>query len=273
MSNINEYYRPQELEEALDLLAQMDIAVAPLGGGSDLIAHRQGAIEAVVDLRSLGLKYLRREGDTLLLGAAATLQMLIDSPESAHAWNDELAQAISLTAIRNLREVGTIAGTLVSAALNNPLAVMLIALNATVTLKSRIESPPPMPIDDFLAQRESQARGTLLTEVTIPLPHSGEAVALEKVSRTPADLPIVCAAVKARREGGALRDVRIGLGGVGSRPLRAARIESILEGRAFDRSAIEAAMQGFDPPADFMGSAEYRREMAVVLISRAARRL
>ncbi len=287
MRNVTEYHRPKSLEEALALLARRDVVTVPLGGGSALIAEGRRDVEAVVDLRDLGLSYIRGEGDALHVGATTPLQALIDAPESARAWNGELARAVELTAARNLREQGTIAGTLVTAESNNPLAVLLVTLDASVTIHGRhmegrrLETPPTSntaSIDEFLQflRDPESLRGALITEIAIPLPRPGEAVAFEKVSRTPADLPIVCAAVRARIDGGVARDARIGLGGVGSLPIRAASIEQAVEGRPLDRQSIKKAVEAIgdlDPPSDFLGSREYRREMAIRLARRAIERL
>jgi len=268
--NITEYHRPKEVIEAIRLLARPDTLTVPLAGGSQLVASGRRDVQAVVDLRDLGLASMRREGEALRIGATTTLQALIDSPESAPAWNAELARVAGLTAARNLREQGTIAGTLVAAENNSPLAVMLLALDASLTIEPGRKT---VSLEEFLQKRASLLPASLITEVTIPLPHPGEAAAFEKVGRTPADLPIVCAAVRARLENAAVRDVRIGLGGVAATPVRAPRIEKMLEGRSPDRVAFDLAEDDVDPPSDFMGSADYRREMAAVLVRRAVARL
>ncbi|HLF28910.1 MAG TPA: FAD binding domain-containing protein [Anaerolineae bacterium] len=274
MRNITEYHRPKQLDEALALLTRSDVATVPLGGGTQLVAEARREVQAVVDLRELGLSYVRREDDVLHIGATTTLQALIDSAESAQAWGGELARVLTYTAARNLREQGTLAGTLMAAENNNPLAVLLLALDVSITIVSRHqEMPPTVLLVDFLPQRQSLLHQSLITEITIPLPQPSEAVAFEKVGRTPADLPIVCAAVRARFEAGIAREVRVGLGGVAAQPIRAIAVEQTLEGRAPDRSAIETALESLSPLADFLGSAEYRREMAAVLIWRAIEQL
>ena len=268
--NITEYHRPTHLDEALALLARRDVRTVPIGGGSDLVARRRRDVEAVVDLRDLGLSYIRRDGDVLRVGATTTLQALIDSPETAQGWDGELARVAELTTARNLREQGTLAGTLVSAESNNPLAVLLLALDATLTIEPGHKT---IALADFLSSRASLLTASLITEVTAPLPRAGEAVAFEKVSRTPADLPIVCATVRARIENGMAREVRAVLGGVGPAPLRVPRIEQALEGAPPDRADLEGVIAELRPPSDFLGSAEYRREMAAVLLRRAVRRV
>ena len=134
MRNVAEYHRPRHLEEALALLARTDIPTVPIGGGSQLVGSGRRDVQAVVDLRDLGLSYVRREDGVLRVGATTTLQALIDSPESAQAWNGELARIAGLTAARNLREQGTIAGTLVSAESNNPLAALTVRVVSSSTV-------------------------------------------------------------------------------------------------------------------------------------------
>ncbi len=271
MTTITEYHRPGSVDEALRLLARSSVTTVPIGGGSQLAAQRGRDVEAVVDLRDLGLSYVRGEGNALRVGATTTLQTLIDSPDSVGAWNGELAQVTRLTAARNLREQGTIAGTLVSAEGNNPLAVLLLALDATLTIVGSTNQI--VALDTFFKQPRSRLAGSLITEIGIPLPQLSAAAAFERVSRTPADLPIVCAAVRAQIEKGVVRDIRIGLGGVGSNPIRAPRIEQMLKGSALDDRSIEITDQDIDPPSDFLGSSEYRREMASVLVQRALKRV
>lgn len=269
--NTAEYHRPKQIKEALKLLARSDVVTAPIGGGSALVARHRRGIEAVVDLRDLGLSYVRRDGNTLRVGATTTLQTMIDTPDSAQAWAGELVPVAELTAARNLREQGTIAGTLVAAEAHNPLAVLLLALDTSLSIVgSKSES---VSIEAFFSQRPKLLDRSLITEIAIPLPRSGEVAAFEKVSRTPADLPIVCAAVQARIEKGAVHELRIGLGGVASNPVRATRIEQMLEGQPLDKVSIEMTHDDIDPPSDFMGSRDYRREMASILARRALERL
>ena len=284
-SGITEYHRPKHLEEAVALVARPDVRTVPIGGGSKLIAAARRDVEAVVDLRDLNLSTIKQDRDMLCVGATATLQSLLDSPESAQAWGGELARALRHTAARSLREQGTIAGTLASAADTNPLAVMLLALGASLTMftrelewlgrrpaTARAPERRVVALDEFFPQRETLLRGALIIEAGIPLPRPGEAATFEKVSRTPADLPIVCVAVKARLAGGRLSDVRVALGGVGPIPLRALKTERALAGLS-DAAALQPLVDDIGPPSDFLGSAEYRREMAAVLVRRAIERL
>lgn len=269
LRGVSEYHRPKQLDEALELLARSDVLTLPISGGSELVAQARRDVEAVVDLQDLGLSTIRSEEDALHVGATTTLQALIDSPDAAAAWGGTLTSVLEYTTARNLREAGTIAGTLVTAESNNPLAVLLLALDASLVIVNR-RRESSHTLGGFFGERESMLRRALITEVIIPLPQSGEAVAFEKVSRTPADMPIVCVAIRARIDAGLAHDVRVALGGVGEMPMRIEGVEQALEDQALDQVSI--APINFDQIevlSDFMGSAEYRREMAGVLVRRA----
>ena len=73
---ITQYYRPQTLEEALQLLSRSD--TRPLGGGT-LLTQRSEESFSVVDLQALGLDKINKSGDRLEIGAATTLQILLES--------------------------------------------------------------------------------------------------------------------------------------------------------------------------------------------------
>ena len=93
------------------------------------------------------------------------------------------------------------------------------------------------------------------------------------MGRTPRDRPIVCAAAYLRLEGKVCQEVRLALGGVGDRPLRASLAERHLVGKEPSAERLEEAAtlaaKPLDPPGDFRGSGEYRRAMAEVLARRA----
>src|SRR6266498_3039318 len=104
---ITAYHRPQTLNEALMLLSQPNRT--PLGGGT-LLSHSQTDSVEVVDLQSLSLDTIKKQGNTLEIGATVTLQQLLESEQCP----DALKSALKLEAPLNLRNAATVAGTLVS---------------------------------------------------------------------------------------------------------------------------------------------------------------
>jgi len=268
MWNLAEIQRPTTLAEAVRLLRRPNVKTAILAGGTTLVPQARRDVQSLVDLRNLKLAYIKHEGNTLRIGAATTLQDIVESSDALPA----LAQAARDSAPINVRNVATMGGVVASAGFGAPLPVALLALDAVLVIYS--PEARQSPLAAFLAYREKLLRdGALITEVGIPL--TDARIAFEKVARTPGDAPIVCAAARLRlaaTEGSMARDVRVAVGGVGPIPVRLARAEQTLEGKPPTESLIaqaaEAAAKEVNPPSDFLASAEYRREMVRVLVQR-----
>jgi aerobic carbon-monoxide dehydrogenase medium subunit len=113
----------------------------------------------------------------------------------------------------------------------------------------------------------------VMTQIRLPnpLPKSGSAYI--KHSRRDGDFAIVSAGVVVTvGEGNVCKDVKIALGAVGPKPLRAAASENYLRGKVLDDKTIaeaaERGKEGADPPSDIHGSREYRLDMIKVFIAR-----
>ena len=243
---ILEYHRPDTIEEALELLKRKTPRTVPMGGGTVLNAPSDDQV-AVVDLQNLGLNKVKKKGSSLKVGAAATLQTLLNATSIPKA----LARAIRHEATYNLRQVGTVAGTLVAAGGRSPFTTAVLALDPQLTW---LPGEEKQPLGEFLPLRAEQLPGRLITEIAIPLQPK---LAYEYVARSPADLPIVSAAV-ARWPSGRTRIV---LGGYGISPMTA------LDGPEQD-GALPAVENAFLNAGDEWASAEYRADAAKTLVKR-----
>jgi CO/xanthine dehydrogenase FAD-binding subunit len=251
---IQEYNRPATLEAALALLARLEPPTWPLAGGTALTGAVRQSI-AVVDLQSLGLDTFQAAGNSLHLGATLTLQSLLDNLSGLGAGGagltSGLQKAITHEATYNLRMAATVAGTLVSGAGRSPFTTALLALDAALLLQPGDET---LNLGDLLPVRLDRLRQRLITRVSLPL---NARLAYEYVARTPADRPIVCAAVAVWPSG----RVRAALGGYGAVP----RL-------AFDGTEAEglslAAQSAYSHCGDHWASSEYRQAVAGVLVER-----
>lgn len=251
---IIEYNRPETIEQALTLLGRAEPKTVPLGGGSALNRLSDEAL-AVVDLQALGLNAWTLQGNMIHLGATLTLQALLDAFETlAFAGSGllpALAQAVTHEASYNLRQVGTVAGTLVAADGRSPFATALLALDAALTVLPGDET---LPVGDVLPLRAERLHAKLIVRVGLP---SNARLRYEAVARTPADRPVVCAAVAVWPSG----RTRVALGGYGACPLLA------FDG-ADAAGAETAARNAFSQAGDEWASAEYRQEVAAALVKR-----
>ena len=221
-----------------------------------------------------------RPHGAVAIGAMTTLAQVAESPILRALANDVLAQAAHRSASSILRNQATVAGTLISEP-NSVLAVALLALDARVTIVGK--ETRTIAFAEFSSGRAS-LQSALVTEIAVPM--TNPRASLQVVARTPSDNPIVCVVASARIEGGKARDVRIALGGVSDLALRASAAEQALEGQTLNDAVIENVVGMFsrtplqpngDPSTalrtSFRGSAEYRKEMAVVLTRRAVKEL
>ena len=243
---ITAYHRPKTLDEALTLLTQPD--ARPLGGGT-LLSHPTTDSVQAVDLQQLGLNSLTKNGNNLELGAALTLQTLLESDHCPAA----LKTALKLEAPLNIRNSATVAGTLVACDGRSTFASMLLTMDAKIEQalfdNSKIEYRVTN-IGDFLPLRSTN----LITKIILPL---NVKLAFESVARTPADKPIVCAALVQWNSG----RTRLVLGGYGKSPMLA------MDGTEAD-GAEAAAKNTYHEAADEWASAEYRVDVAATLAKR-----
>jgi CO/xanthine dehydrogenase FAD-binding subunit len=248
---ISEYHRPKDLTEALTLLARKEPKTMPLAGGSALNKPSQQEF-AVVDLQDLGLGSIEHSGNFLKMGAALTLQELVEFNQIASLkLSQMLIKVIQQEASYNLRQVASVAGTLVAAQGVSPFTTALLALDAVLTLQPGDES---ISLGDILPLRSEKLVGKLITQITIPV---NVKLAYEYVARTPADRSIVCAAVAVWPSG----RTRLALGGYGSAPILA------FDGTEMDGISI-AAEDAYSDADDEWASSDFRKDVAKVLASR-----
>lgn len=251
---IIEYQRPKTIPEALILLARVQPSSYPLGGGTFLNRGMEGQF-AVVDLQALGLATISKVGNQLKLGATVTLQQLLDYK----GLPEDIYTSIKYEATYNIRQMATIAGTLGTANGRSPLATSMLALDASLEILELDATPRQVKLGDWLPVRAKAKQGKLIIKISFPL---NVPVAYEYIARSPADQPIVCAAVARWTSG----RTRLALGGWGKAPILA------MDGP--DSGGVEiAGRNAYGHAEDEWAGAEYRQEMAGVLAARCLQHL
>ncbi len=243
---ILEYHRPEQLDQALQLLGRESPRTIPLGGGT-LIANSHAEDIAVVDLQALGLDYFHAEGNSVVIGAMQRMQALADEREIHPALQQLIAREFS----GNLRQMVSIGGALVACDGRSELAAAFLAMDARMLW---LPGEKEVTLGNFLPLRSSYARGSLLKEIRIPA--HGE-LRIEKVARSPMDQPIILVAAYRWPSG----RVRVTVGGFGAAPLLT------LDGPNGDGAAlaVQVACQQAD---DEWASGEYRSQVARQLAER-----
>lgn len=272
MRNLAEYHRPTSLAEVLALLGRTEVRTVPLAGGTDLVGRASPAIQAVVDLRDLGLSYIREDGSLIRIGATTTLQELVNAPLLHDLASGLIARTAHTSATSLIRNMATIGGTLISAATTADLPPVLLALDAQLALYT--PDPRQISLAHFYESYPNPlAKGGLLTEITVARPAVGSGAAYHKVGRTPADAPILGVAVVLAIANGTCRHVSIAVGGIQPVPVRLVEAEQWLMGHQLDEQLIRQVTDELpallDPQSDFRASRQYRKRVCAVLAQRA----
>ena len=111
---IEEYHRPQNLTQAVDILSRSGDSARVIAGGTDILPLRPGVkkidpVNDLVDISKLGLDYLKKDGDHICIGAATTIKTIGTSPlflSRPYKALSEAADAHSTATIRNRATVG-----------------------------------------------------------------------------------------------------------------------------------------------------------------------
>lgn len=274
-----DYYAPASQEEALHLLAQHGEDAKLLAGGQSLIPLlnlRLAKPRALIDLNALQeLSYIRASDGRLAIGAMTRQRALERSPEVAQRL-PMLRTAMEWIAHPQVRNRGTIGGSLAHADPAAELPALALAHDATLTIiDSRGARRSLQPQEFFVTYLTTALQpDDLLTEVSFPALPPRTGWSFMEIARRHGDFALagVCATVTLDARGRCL-DSRLVLFGVGATPVRAAAAERALLAQRPDGPTIEAAAaeaaQEIDPPGDVHATAAYRCHVAGVLVRRA----
>ena len=270
-----EYYDPETLAEALELLAQFGDTAKPLAGGQSLVPMmnmRLARPAQLVDLNGLQeLNYLRVESDELCIGAMTRQRVLERSPIVAQDW-PFLSEATRLIGHVQIRNRGTVGGSLAHAYPSAELPVAMTALDAAIKLRGPEEERTVPAAEFFLdAMTTSLKVGELLVEIRVPPVPARTGWSFQEISRRHGDFALMGVGGLVTLGGsGTIERVRLVF--FGATPHRALNIEQELVGKrpesALFRDAVQRAAAGLEPDSDIHASAEYRKEVAKVLARR-----
>lgn len=277
-----DYYAPDSLAEATNLLADLGSSAMVLAGGTDLLVkmkHGVHAPSALVSLKNLehlkGVRYV--EGRGVVIGALTTHNGLRDSPVLQDRFLS-VSEAAHKMAANQVRNTGTIGGNLANAVPSADLPPILIALNASITLVGRT-GERTLPLAEFFVDRccTLLEESEIISEITIPdQPTTGSTYYKFGLRRSGA-LAVVGVAAAVTVTDDVVEDCRICLGAVSPTPLRARGAEDLIRGKRWTEELLEeagvvAARDECCPISDVRGSQEYRRDMVRVFTRRALKR-
>jgi len=273
--NVEAFYRPNSVPEALRMLRKAKGQARVLAGGTDLALAAGPSVRFLIDITHAGLTYVQQRNRTIAIGATTTMAQLEESPIVKALAGGLLCRAAASCGAVEIRNVTTLGGNMANGSPAADLAAPLLVLDAKVVLAGG-RKKHRLPLSDFLSEIGIPASPTLLIEVVIPAPPNGSRCgwSFQKFGRTAVDISIVNVAAGLELDTrGRVKWARIAVGAAAPAPLRALAVEELAAGQLLDRELLaeigDAVAGELHPITDQRASAEYRRELARVLIARA----
>ena len=276
-----DYHAPATLRDAVSLLNDNADAKVLAGGHSliPMMKLRLSEPSVVIDLgRVDGLSYVNESGGALAIGAMTSYYDIINS-DAVQQNAPVLAEAAGEVADPQVRNMGTIGGSLAHSDPAADLPAVMLALDAEVVASSRGAlgrvSTRTISADDFFVDLFTTALepNEILTEIRIPAQSANSGAAYAKMANKASHFAIVGVAASVTVEDGSVTAARIGVTGSGSSASRASDSEARLVGSAGDvnaiRSAAGRAANGIELNEDIHASAEYREHLTKVFALRA----
>jgi carbon-monoxide dehydrogenase medium subunit len=274
------YHRPKDMDELLRLMKDVAGELKIIAGCTDFIPSIRGGKWFfddglnVVDIKGLKeLSFIRKDGDTIMVGAATRLADIIRSPIiQEHA--PVLAEAVKQMASPQVRNSATIGGNLCTASPAADTAPPLLVLDAKVKIQGA-DSEQTMPLEKFFLGPGSTLMKPreILTEIHFPAMKPGEASRrLRMGSRDAFVCSIISVATWIKVNNGTFDRVRIALGAVAPTPVRITKAEDHLSGKETSPEMIaegaKLASEQISPITDLRASAAYRKDLAYTLTKR-----
>jgi carbon-monoxide dehydrogenase medium subunit len=276
-----EYLRPKTIPEAIGFLQQYGDDAKILSGGQSLIPmmkFRLARPAYLIDINRIsGLSYIREEGGYLKIGGLTREAELENSP-LIHAKYPILADTSRVIADPQIRNLATLAGNLAHGDPANDHPATMLALRAEIVAMGP-GGERVFPVDTFFVTlfTTQLEHDEIVTEIRIPIPPQRSGGAYFKLERKVGDFATAAAAAQLTiNSDGTCQSVGIGLTNVGATPIRAARAEEFLRGKALDEAniaqAAQLASEEAQPSSDLRGPEEYKRALVKELTRRALTR-
>ena len=274
-----EYFAPMDIAEALDLLSRYGDEAKILAGGQSLMPlmnMRLARPRVIIDINRLSdLAYISPGANGALAIGALTRQRAVERSNLIHAHNPLLAAAMPYLGHFQIRNRGTVGGSIVHADPAAELPALSLALQAQFVLQSAKAQRVVNATDFFLTYLTTAIEPVeVLTEIRLPPWEPQWRWGFQEICRRQGDFALVGAIAVLQLDDDAMcQAARLTMFGVGGTPVRPQRAEDMLSGQRLDARVLDqlahVVAAELEPDSDIHASAEYRREVGGVVARRA----
>ncbi len=272
-----EYHDPRGVADAVELLAEHGEDAKVLAGGQSLVPllnFRLASPDHLIDLGRIGsLGYVTRSDGRLRIGTMTRQATLEASPLVAEHW-PLLTEALGFVAHAQIRNRGTIGGSVSHADPAAELPAAFTALDATFHLRSKARERS-VGVEDFFITHLTTAiePDELLVEIEVPPLPPGTGWAFSEYARRHGDFALGGAAALLTVADDVCKRARISLLAATDTPLRVPAAERVLEGQPITQEstaeAARVAVADINPTGDIHGGSEYRKQLIEGMVRRA----
>jgi carbon-monoxide dehydrogenase medium subunit len=272
-----EYVAPSKLEDALAILGKLGEKAAILAGGTDLLVFmKDRAImpQCIINIKNIaGMDYIKEtEEGGLAIGALTPIIKINESKlikQKYPSLHECTTKAFHSWQIRNMATIG---GNICRSSPAADAVPPLMTYDAEVKLVGQKSERRVLLEKFFLGPNKNVLDREILTEIIIPPQKGNCGMAFESMKRVSVDLCKLNCAVKIVLEGNTCKDIRIALGAVAPTPIRAKKVEETVRDKEVTDELIEKASQkvveDISPITDARSTAEYRKQVSVVMVRR-----
>lgn len=266
LKNVKECFYPETLEECLNLLNDFKEKGDIVGGGVDIIWRDRKELEYLIFLDRLGLNFIKKDEDYIIIGAATTL----DELEKIDILHDAFKKAIKTVATPILRNVMTVGGTIVRGYSWSDILTIFITLEGKVKVFDGEEKV--FTIDEFLQYKKSINKKFILTELLLSNFNDSYHFSYIRFTRTSSDIPLLNEGVLLKLSNKKVEKVNIILGGRPGFPVHLKKVEENLINKELNIDLInylkEVTINTSEVFDDMRLSMDYRKNLSGVLTKR-----
>lgn len=265
---INEFYKPNDLEEAVKL-RQNNEKCAYISGGTEINSsgwrcgyNTDGVVNTLISTVQLPLRQIEKNDSCLSIGANITIQEIIEHNDTPAL----LKESASQFANRNIRNIATIGGNIASNKSCSNLIPALLVLDANVVVVNESEKKS-VSLLEYISQQNHR---DLIISIEIPVECYSRLFSTRKYSRTVNDISIISVAVTFKQNNNNFEKPLFAVGGVAPTVIRLTELEKKLDGVMIpERDVLENMIKTYlTPKSDIRGTADFKRHVAAALLSR-----
>jgi CO/xanthine dehydrogenase FAD-binding subunit len=273
-----EYVKPNDLSDLHRVMEEYKGRTTVIAGGTNLIPEMRNGEktpELLLDISDMAeLSFIREDNGSITIGAATTIAEMAASPVLLDN-SPILASAAGQLGNPLTRNRATLGGNLANASPCADTAPPLLALDASVEILSPGGKTRQVPLSKFFHGYKftDLVKGEILTDITFAKPNDSTKGSHTKIGlRNAASICVASIAVALDMDGKICRKARVAAGSVAPIPMRAYRVEKLLEGKEVNATLLKECMaavrEEISPISDIRGSQEYRSYMTAMILKR-----